>query len=339
MSTTCQNCQGKAQVFLCARCQGELRQMLADLPWWIDRLAEAAVGHAKLGDGGRAHTPEGIARYADERIDEDTGERVGDDNLRRDIAAGRLNRDRVLAAGRVNARASRLLDRVQNSLTTIVRDVCESRGVDLPPSVATAPKTGVAACHRIARWLSSNLGAISAGEDAGQTFREIQGLMGDGKRDGEIAKLINRPVQPRFCGPCPTYVDHNRHCGKLLYAKREAIEVYCPVCRATHNVDRITQHLTARINVLRFTSSEVLVIMNTLGTPIPERSWLRWRKDGRVKIRGFKRPDNHDGTRGAIRINRHSDDDEPTYRLEEVRKVYGQAIRHADAMTCEMTAM
>jgi hypothetical protein len=171
--SACESCSGRAHdAFLCGRCQTDLRQMLTDLPWWIDRLAEAAVGHAKLGDGGR-HSGSGTRLKGDDEVlpkctcghpehehrDEcgvimpgavtviELLEPDADGNTSREIrgpericvcreyvpsAKQAKIRAQFLAAGRVNSRASRLLDRIQNSLTTIVRDLCEARGVEVP---------------------------------------------------------------------------------------------------------------------------------------------------------------------------------------------------------------
>lgn len=178
----------------------------------------------------------------------------------------------------------------------------------------------------LAGWLRRNVTVIASDEAAGQCYAEIRAVV------DAIERMINRPIPPRFCGPCTHYVEHNRHCGALLYARREAVEVVCPSCRTIHRIERLTQDLAARADVMRFSGPEILAVMSTLGTPIPARSWSRWRKDGRVKVRGYKRPDNPDGTRGALRLHRLSDDDEPVYRLAEVRQVYRTAIRHSDAL-------
>ncbi|MCV7100063.1 hypothetical protein H7I01_06600 [Mycobacterium palustre] len=215
-----------------------------------------------------------------------------------------------------------LLDIARNTLSTIVRDICETRGVEPPRA------TSVDA----ARFLAAHVGALACDEAAGQWKSEIDALV------RRIERTLERPPTPRFCGPCTHYVEHNRHCGKLLYAKREAVEVTCGACKTTHNIERLTRNLENRAATMRFTSAEILIIMHTLGTPIPERTWSRWRKEERVKIRGYKRPDNPDGTRGAVRLHRLSDDDEPVYRLAEVRKVYAAAIKHTDAIVREAAA-
>lgn len=48
----CQSCAGRAQLYLCGTCQSKLRTTLDELPWWLEALSDAAVGHVRLGDSG-----------------------------------------------------------------------------------------------------------------------------------------------------------------------------------------------------------------------------------------------------------------------------------------------
>lgn len=312
----CQQCGAKSQLFLCQNHIDELTEMLTELPRWITYLHEAAVGQTRLGGD--------MARQT--RSDE--------------------------APMRFNTKARMALDRIHGTLVRWVQDVTESRGVTYrrPRVVPTAfigpdRENDVRCDHPsegalLALWLARHVSAIAADEAAGMCLNEISGCLGDAER------VTNRPTPPRFCGPCIHYVEHNRHCGRLLYAPRfriqagkqvPVIEVTCPTCKSTHNIKALADYLEKRADSLRFTSSEVLTIMQTLGTPIPERSWRRWRSEGRVKVCGYKRPDNADGTRGSIGTMRRSEADEPVYRLAEVRKVYRGAIRHSDATDEEMS--
>lgn len=295
--TECQSCTRPAQMFLCATCEAELRDMLASLPEWIECLSDVVLRRERLSDssGHRKRGDELPAPYEP------------------DTENGRSTRQ---------GQASALLITTRNHLTTWIRHLCETRGNDVP---------SLPGIDQQATWLAEHTDAIAADEDAGACHRDINNLIQATKR------IADRPPQPRFCGPCPHYIDHGRHCGRLLYARPGIIEIACPTCRTTHNIERLTRSLVLRADVMRFTSPEILMIMHTLGTPIPERSWRRWRTDKRVKIRGYKRPDNPDGTRGAIVWHRKSDADEPVYRLADVRKVAATAIRHTDAVTSEKT--
>jgi hypothetical protein len=352
VTAKCQSCSAPApNAFICKRCAAELRQLLADLPWWIERLAEAAVGQSKLGDGGRSSRRESdeLSKYTDprpERTDEGfaTGRSEGQRRLERDLADPKLVA-RLLAAGGVNASASTRLEIVGNTLTTWVRDMCESRGVDLPPQLAKGNRTGIATCLGCARWLSVNLGAILVGEDAGRFLAEMRSAV------GAIERTVNRPIGWKWLGPCPQWIEA-RHaiCGRELKARSDAIEVTCRDCRQTHNCDRLQLLLINDREREKLTAERILELNRFLPPAyrISERTLRRWRKPGlkgeppKLKTRGFMRPcecghqySKHlrngkpkqckccdcDRYNGREVITRHSEDDEPLYLWADVRKL------------------
>jgi hypothetical protein len=304
--TQCQHCAAKAHnAFLCPRCVTTLQTTLKDLPWWLDRLTESAIGHTRLGDGGRRSEPDGLVRYTDAT--------EGDERLERDVSQGRLSLDRALAAGGVNAKASRLLDEIGNMLTTWVRHLCEQRGIAIPGAERNGdgPKLHSGNSYRAAsRWLLQNVSAIAADEGAGECLRDITEAL------VRIEHAVNRPIPPRFIGPCPGAdpEDDRRQCTTRLSARREAIEVTCRRCKSTHNVETLIKRLLADVDHWRFSRDEVLLIMDTLDERVPSRTFRRWRAEGKVKPSGFR-----NGTR--ITISRHGEDDEPLYRLSDVRKM------------------
>lgn len=298
---TCQHCTRPAQTYLCGTCTDELRDMLTGLPRWLDYLADAVNGQTKLGAN-------------------DGPKPKGDDEQ----------------PMRINLRASGLAAAVHATLVAIVRTVEDSHGVQMTPLRAVQPGfvgpllprwRRLPAAYAIttadlACWLAHHVSALAAHEAAAEHYDDIKRIISD------IERRINRPVPPRFCGPCPTQVEYNhdtscehRHphaCGTALMAKREATEVTCPSCKSTHNVERLLQRLLADVDHWRFTAAEILMIMRALDEPLNERTFRRWRKDGKVPPRGFRRPN------GAIGLTRRTEDDQPLYRLAEVR---GQARR------------
>lgn len=332
MSIPCESCTAPSDLYLCERCVTELRAALRSLALGpdvngrptaglLDALNDVVTRQTCLG-GGTGHRKRG-----DELPDP----------FEPDTADSTPEKVKLTRQGQ----ASRLLREARNTLTTIVRDVLESRGVEvrrafkvvdremvgpLLPGWRRAPGDWRPTLPEIANWLAVHVHSLACDESAGQWKRDADGLV------RKIEKVIDRPPAPRFCGPCIHYVEHNRHCGALLYARREAIEVTCRTCRTTHNIEQLSRYLENRADVMRFTSSEIMIIMTTLNSPIPPKTWWNWRNDGRVKVRGYKRPDNPDGTRGSVKLHRRSDADEPVYRLAEVRKVYAAAIKHSDAL-------
>jgi hypothetical protein len=207
---------------------------------------------------------------------------------------------------RINLRASDLLDDVNRILVRWVQDMCDSHRV-----IYHAPEDGDGDTAKLAIWLGHNVNAIAAGDDAGMCMDEISGAV------HRILTTINRPIPPRFCGPCPSAhpEDEARQCNMALMARRDAIDVRCPQCTNTHNVDYLLRRLLTEVDHWRFTVKEVLMIMETLGDPVHVRTFQRWRKLGIVKPAGYKRVD------GRVVIKAHQGDNtEPMYRLADVRR-------------------
>ncbi|MBE5485511.1 hypothetical protein E3G42_003841 [Mycobacteroides abscessus] len=133
--TKCKRCERATDLFVCKACIAELRKRLADLPWWIDRLTETAVGQANLGDGARKGERRDVLHGDDALVshvepfprDRDTTPTARDHRDRHQAALWH-----ALALGRVNGRASDELDRIRNALSTTIRDMCETRGLDVP---------------------------------------------------------------------------------------------------------------------------------------------------------------------------------------------------------------
>lgn len=133
--TKCKRCDRATDLFVCKACISELRKRLADLPWWLDRLTETAVGQANLGDGARRGERRDVL-HGDDTLDSHVEPFPRDKDT---TPTPRDHRDRhqaalwhALALGRVNGRASDELDRIGNALSTTIRDMCETRGLQVP---------------------------------------------------------------------------------------------------------------------------------------------------------------------------------------------------------------
>lgn len=335
----CTNCQAKAHnAFLCPRCITTLQTALADLPWWLARLTEAAIGQTRMGDGGRSGGRRepfkgdddvltrckcGHSAHEDQKCEALDREIVGYElidgmeGLTRPVVAerpcgcadhqpaanGAKLRAQLLAAGGVNARAADLYDEIHNMLSTWVRDVCETRGLDVP-TLRTA--TGMA------RWLTECASAIAAGEGAGECLRDV--------RDAteRIERAVNRPIPMRWLGKCPTWLEDKREaCGSDLRCRADAVEVYCRACRQTHNPDRLQLLMMNDLERKNLTWTQLLKAnkMQPEEYQVKERELRRWRQHGLLKPRAYKRPD------GREVPTWHSDEDEPLYRWPDVRRL------------------
>lgn len=140
----CQSCSAPTDLFLCHRHVTELRTLLEELPWWLDRLGEAAVGHVKLGDGGGGRNTarrepfkgdDGVLPNCTCGHTEHLGRECYDTQvcLCNDYEPA-IDHDKIraqfLAAGGVNPRASDLLDQVRDTITRWQRHLCDPRRTD-----------------------------------------------------------------------------------------------------------------------------------------------------------------------------------------------------------------
>jgi hypothetical protein len=217
---------------------------------------------------------------------------------------------------KVNLKASRIADDIHTSLKTRIADICETRAI---------PNPALRSSVQMAQWLANNIPAITAHETAGHIYTQIHAHI------TAIEKVINRPIPPRYAGPCPTIVTdpdthRKRECGTRLMAPRHASQVRCRECKTEHDVERIISRLLANVDHWRFTREELTGsrtgdwtgIMGLLDEPVSKSTFHKWSKDGSLKPNGYRRPD---GTNG---IARHSDDDQPLYRLSRVRRLRTQ---------------
>jgi hypothetical protein len=297
--------------------------MLLDLPWWIDRLAEAAVGQVRLGGGGRGGSRREPFKGEDQAIarckacghpEHEVGAcRAWIDELAEPCTCDDYEpvtqqdalRRQFLAAGRVNARASERQDVVRNSLSTWIRHLCETHGADVPD---------VSSAGTMALMLAHHVHAIAGDETAGECFADIE------SQKIAIEKVVNRPVPWRFLGACPTWDETTRTvCGNELRAREDAIEVTCKACRQTHNVARLQLLLINDLERKKLTVEKILELNKILPDEyrIPERTLRHWRQCGKLKPRGYRRG----GPDGPLVVNRHDSRDVPVYLWADVRRL------------------
>ncbi|MEX3655262.1 hypothetical protein ABFW14_08535 [Mycolicibacterium fortuitum] len=275
----CQVCEGRAQLFLCLTHVTALREALHDLPWWLTHLADAAIGNVRLGESGRRATRA-------HELDEYTGPN-GADKLDAARRAGKFDIDKVLATGRVNGKASRLLDRARNELGTWIRHLCESRGVDVP---------GLNSVNAMAHWLEKHTQAIASDEAAKECYSAIIDLT------DQIRRMVNRPEPPRFCGPCTSELtaeqraklrennqEDRTHCRVQLYAKRNASRVTCPHCRNEHDVDALQAAMLDEADEYSFSIGDLSdMILPKLGIEVSRRTLQRMAKRGDLVASGWE---------------------------------------------------
>ena len=282
--TECRRCGGKAQLFLCPRCTSSLQRTLTDLPWWLNRLTEAAVGQTRMSDN--------AGRKSAARRDLDGEQPLAaciepfPDGSETDLDRARRQRQRAalahaLAAGGINARASELLGQIADSLAYWVKELCDSRSVDYtPPVMASERLTALGTAH--AAWMARHVGAIAASELAEDICGDVEGHLDD------IVRIVNRPVPIRVFR-CPTWIS-DAHCGTRLRTPADELEVHCKRCGITHNVHRLMLALMDDLSHQSFTVDELIAAMRKVPESyrVPERTLRRWRSTGKLAPSGWR---------------------------------------------------
>ncbi|TDH48871.1 hypothetical protein E2F47_22155 [Mycobacterium eburneum] len=138
----------------------------------------------------------------------------------------------------------------------------------------------------LALWLAEHVDTIAADEHADVCYLEIEGIVHD------IVRAINRPLPPRFCGPCPAQLDadHDRNCTQqhphacatAITAPRDADNTSCPSCGAIHDPDELERELLKVIESWWMTQNELLLAMESIRQPVPLRTFQEWRKKRKI---------------------------------------------------------
>jgi hypothetical protein len=157
-----------------------------------------------------------------------------------------------------------------NTLTTWARVICESRGLDYPAGAGIAG---------IAGWLQHNVVSIALSEAADQAYDEIADAV-------QIAhRVIDRPPGRLYIGPCGE--PFNRAiCDADLFVTIGHAEARCPVCGATHSVDRRREQLRNQVRGLLGTAAELAHLLPwVLDSPITRKRITYYARKGFVSTR------------------------------------------------------
>ena len=316
MSTNsqCASCTATAALFLCARCQTELRAQLHELAHGpkvnghttaglLDACEDVVLRRTRLSTGG-GHRKKGDEQPAPFAPDEE-----------------RLDKDGQVIPSR-QEKAARLLISARNTLSTTIRDLCETRGVECP----AIPDAG-----DMALWLAANIHAIACDESAGRIRAEVDSLV------RAIQRVVDRSTPPKLWGRCLHRVD-GKDCATAIYGNHNAIEVTCPnpKCKSRYNAELLFTRNINACDYMHFTREELIGnqrtehadrywtgFMGELGEFVHYKQFQRWLKDGKLKPARFRRPS---GRHGQWRRN---EEDVPEYLLADVRRVRLQTEAHA----------
>ncbi len=298
----CQSCSAPATLFICTRCSSEMRAQLQSLAYGpkangrttaglLDALEDVCLKQTKLGGGG-GHRKKGDEMPIPFQPDTDRTDKAG---------------HAILSA---QGRAAHLIHAARNSLTTIMRDLCESRGIEVPEVSETAV---------VATWLAMNVNAIACDESAGQWRAEVDSLV------RQIQRAVDRPVKIELLGFCITQVGHGT-CDTPLRAPEDAIEVRCRKCRTTRRCDTVRAQGQSDARRALIPWEKVLETNKTQpeGWRIPDRKLRDWRSTGVLKPHGFLRPD---GSHGNYR---KSGDDVQLYKWNDIEQLRTHGVKRGD---------
>lgn len=291
VSTQCQICTAATpNTFLCSPHVAELKASLIALttgPEVNGRRTEGLL--AALADVANKQT----------RIGSGSGHRKKGDEM-----PGLYEPDTEKGRRTKQGEASQLLDAAQNTLSTIIRGLCEDRGV-IAPMLDTAA---------MAEWLAGSVRTIGLDEDAGRIWTDVDSLR------RRIVRIIDRPTRFELLGLCTTQVNGAKTCDTALRAPEDAIEVRCPKCRIVRRCDIVRRMGQADARKALITWTQLLETNRRQpdGWRVHERKLRDWRNTGVIKVHEFLRPD------GSHGLHRRSESDQPLYKWGDVEQLRSQ---------------
>lgn len=293
MTLTCTVCQASTDAALCKRCTAEIERALAELPADLADLQAVATRQA-AGPLGLGH-----GHYC-ERVDPREAWQPSD---------APTDEPWVFAAG-----AADQLWAVGNTLSTWIRHLCESRGIESPR--ASRGTWTTRRRLRITRnrahwwvervfipstdqplsvlidWLLSNLDAVRCDVAAAQIHDELTSLPIENRR-----WIMLPPPEEEFHGLCDSpdvradlidgaITPRVSTCGTRLWSREKAQRIDCPTCGATYTrAERQASMLAELVDTLG-TVRQVAATLTTLGRPVTVNQINHWVKRGQIAARG-----------------------------------------------------
>ncbi|AMU39229.1 hypothetical protein A3N99_02750 [Mycobacteroides abscessus] len=301
--TDCRKCRRKSDLFLCNLCIEELTGYLAELAWLVEQLDVTVARQDKLTTGAVGHSSDNPSP--------------------------------------INFGAMEIARRAQNTITTIIRDLCETRGIEyvvmrpvgldfigpLQPDQQRVRSWRPRPLADMCEWLAKHAHAIASDEGAVVYYNDTKGL------HDEITRVINRPDR-HFAGPCPTVKGYSRtgkpiECGKFLYAGSEDPSTVCPVCKATVDVKRNRQRSWLEGDLM--TERVLLKRLSDIDEPVSRVRFYEWIRKGKIRPQGWL----HKGVFVEHYIKRG---DPRVFSFRAVRQLREAELKATGAATTEATS-
>jgi hypothetical protein len=203
------------------------------------------------------------------------------------VAAGLVRRGRGGSGGKPGSRpplndgATDVVDAVQNALTTLARDIAETRGAQFV-STAFAGHRAADPLAEAAKWLGGQLEWLRhAVDEQGQAYA-VQAFDEIGQSAGRLRGLVNGPAEQRYLGPCGsavawdddgTEVERDEPCAGDVFAPLGADKGTCRACKARWATAERRAWLDDEVRSWAFRPSEIDDAYGVSQDTI--RSWAR----------------------------------------------------------------
>jgi hypothetical protein len=148
----------------------------------------------------------------------------------------------------------------------------------------------------VALWLLARVERLAMHHAAGEAVDEICSAV------RSAIRLVDRPADLVYAGPCGNDVTVDDPCPEALYARPDAVRVTCRTCRAMYDVEDRREWMLDAVEGMLFRAADMAHVLTSLGWPCTQGQIRQWASRGRVVPHGV------DGQ------------GHPVYRVSEVRE-------------------
>lgn len=185
-----------------------------------------------------------------------------------------------------------------NTITTVARDICETRGIDVPmpgPTVGPLCRSGWGCNHQTCDWIRARTVDHPAARAATFLLTQLEWI----RHHPEAARFVDElsaaaatlrrcvdsPATPAYAGPCWEEIDDGR-CDFELYAAEGAASVRCGGCGTTHDLAARRRWLLAEAQDALATAATIAAGLSSLDMPVTSSMIRNYADRGRIVAHG-----------------------------------------------------
>ncbi|MFI9507552.1 hypothetical protein [Nocardia sp. NPDC052566] len=146
----------------------------------------------------------------------------------------------------------------------------------------TLPLTAPSQLEQAAVWLAGHRRQLRAHEAAHDLLVEVSGAL------AQIRDVVDRPVERRYLGPCPSVLDDGGECRWELRAQLGASWVRCGRCRTQHEVAEILDAVRAAAEDMLYSLGDLVRVTEGVGAAVPKTTLYRWARERRIEPRAWQ---------------------------------------------------